>query len=33
MVNMKELEWAIDELEREESSFKNYSILISLMKR
>ncbi len=33
MVNMKELEWAISEMEREESSFKNYSILISLMKR
>ncbi len=30
MVNMKELEWAIDELEREESSFKNYSILADL---
>ncbi len=30
MVNMKELEWAISELEGEESSFKNYSILADL---
>ncbi len=30
MVDLKELEWFISQLEREESSFKNYSILADL---
>ncbi len=30
MVDLKELEWFISKMEREESSFKNYSILSDL---